>query len=227
MRRTKAEVRDSTTSTQRVIFELDLSFCTKDYFKQPGEHSIVMRGPPGSDIIGTADVSFTSVSKPIRLCLSDGDVGSPSDTWEDIRCLRKSTMNYFELSIDLGGSLGRRVFYWTRTQAVGDANVMTRKLDWLHLKLVEAGGKKVLARFAHHFKLGSKKGDFELLEYEGGSRWESVVILSGTAVLEYLRKMSGWSWWRGKTSVSGAVLPTRNSCYKIMYILQDRLLYSM
>lgn len=193
MRRTKAEVRDS-TNIQATIFELDLSFCTKDYTKHSGEHSIVMRRPEGSEIVGTADISFNSASKPIHLCLGNGDVASPDAIWEDIRCLNKWKTNVFEMSIDLGESLGRRVFYWTRTHDVGDADVTTRKLDWLHLKLVEADGKKVVARFAHHFKLGSKRGDFELLEYEGGSRWESVVVLSGTAVLEYLRKVSGWSW---------------------------------
>ena len=117
-----------------------------------------------------------------------------SAVWEDIHCRKKWQTNAFELSVDLGDDIGRKVFYWKRTTDVGDTIVVTRRFDGLHLKLIEAGSERVVARFVHRFAFGSKRGNFELLEYDGGSKWESVVILSGSSVLEYLRKVSGWSW---------------------------------
>jgi len=71
---------------------------------------------------------------------------------------------------------------------------LKRELDYLHLKMVERETGRVLARFKHHCWYGQKRGELEIEEYEGGEGWEVVVVLSGMAVLEYLRKLSGYSF---------------------------------
>ena len=191
LKRTKAELRDTTSS--QPIFQLDLSFALKDYSRSSKGHSIVMRDIH-SNVVGTADISFSSSSTPIHLCFGNGGTDALANIWEDLRCCDQWSTSVFELSIDLGEEVGRKTFYWKRTHDMDTGSVTTARLDSLHLKLVEAETEKVVARFAHHLLPGSKRGRFELLAYLGGSKWEVIVMLSGNAVLEYLRKSSGWSW---------------------------------
>lgn len=72
--------------------------------------------------------------------------------------------------------------------------LLKSELDYLHLKMVERATGRVLARFKHHFWYGMKRGVLEIEDYEGGPGWEVVVVLSGMAVLEYLRKLFGYSF---------------------------------
>lgn len=74
--------------------------------------------------------------------------------------------------------------------------MLKRELDYLHLKMVDRETGNVLARFKHHIWYGGKRGVLEMEDFDGGSGegWEVVVVLSGMAVLEYLRKISGYSF---------------------------------
>ncbi|KAK0099319.1 hypothetical protein ONS96_008547 [Cadophora gregata f. sp. sojae] len=153
---------------------------------------------PSSDanpnpILGTCILPFISLSNPIQICFGDPD--SKSSTWESIFCRQTLKSNCFELSIDLGGSLGGRTFNWKRTHAIEGMGVLKRELDYLHLKMTERETGRVLARFRHHCWYGGKRGELEIEDYEGGGDgWEVMVVLSGMAVLEYLRKLSGYSF---------------------------------
>ncbi|PVH81294.1 hypothetical protein DL98DRAFT_514713 [Cadophora sp. DSE1049] len=192
---------DSTTPT----YELNLSWFTKELFTKSTKQSIVMRSTantsssksdssstPSTPILGACIFPFVSLSQPIQLCFGDPD--SKSAVWESIFCRETLKSNGFELSIDLGGTLGRRTFDWKRTHAVEGMGAFKRELDYLHLKMVERETGRVLARFKHHMWYGQKRGVLEVEEYEGGDGWEVVVVLSGMAVLEYLRKLSGYSF---------------------------------
>lgn len=69
-------------------------------------------------------------------------------------------------------------------------------MDWLNLKMVDVESKDIVARFVHYPWWGSKRGWFLIEEgkVDMGLGWDGVVLLSGMAVLEYMRKMSGWSY---------------------------------
>ncbi|KAJ9622256.1 hypothetical protein H2203_006474 [Taxawa tesnikishii (nom. ined.)] len=191
-KRTKAIVKPSNTPSP--IFDLDLSWCMRDLSPKKGQHSIVMRslsspsstsevsGNGDAPVIGTCDLSFKSLSNPIHLGLGDPESAPESVIREDLRCTKKWMTNGFELSVDLGRGRG------------GSAGNPARMFDWLHLKMVEQGSQRVVARFVHNPLWGCKRGVFELEEYDGGQDWDKIVILSGSAVLEYLRKMSGYSY---------------------------------
>lgn len=71
---------------------------------------------------------------------------------------------------------------------------LKRELDYLHLKMVDRETGRVVARFKHHMWYGLKRGVLDFEEFDGGDSWEVVVVLSGMAVLEYLRKLSGYSF---------------------------------
>jgi hypothetical protein len=96
--------------------------------------------------------------------------------------------------MDLGSDVGKKVFVWKRTHDVEERGMIMRQLDWLNLKMVERESERVVARFVHHPWYGKKRGYFEIEEFEGGKAWNEVVLLSGMGVLEYLRKVSGYSW---------------------------------
>jgi len=192
---------DSTTPS----YELDLSWFTKELFTKSTKQSIVMRSAsttssstsddsaaPSTPILGSCVLPFVSLSQPIQLCFGDPD--SKSAVWESIFCRETLKSNGFELNIDLGGTFGRRTFDWKRTHAIEGMGALKRELDYLHLKMVERETGRVLARFKHHCWYGQKRGELEIEEYEGGEGWEVVVVLSGMAVLEYLRKLSGYSF---------------------------------
>lgn len=100
----------------------------------------------------------------------------------------------FELNVELGGTPGRKVFDWKRTHDVQGAGAVAQKVDWLNLKMVDRESGNVVARFVHHPWYGSKRGVFEIEDFEGVEEWDKIVVLSGSAVLEYMRKISGWSW---------------------------------
>ncbi|KAH7400271.1 hypothetical protein BKA64DRAFT_671485 [Cadophora sp. MPI-SDFR-AT-0126] len=200
---TKATI--TPTDSAVPIYELDLSWFTKELFTKSTKQSIVMRSTTytssstsnsssasSNPVLGACVLPFVSLSNPIQLCF--GDPNSKTAVWESIFCREKLICNGFELSIDLGGTLGRRTFDWKRTHAVEGMGAMKRELDFLHLKMVERETGRVLARFKHHLWYGQKRGLLEIEEYEGGEGWEFVVILSGMAVLEYLRKLSGYSF---------------------------------
>ena len=194
--RTKAVVQDCISL--QPVYLLDLSFCTSDGSRTSSRHSITMYDArPNSSRrmspVGVCDISLVSITTPIHLGFGDPNTAMDDMIWEDIRCREKWATNGFELNIDLGGEVGRKTFYWKRTHDVDGANAAVRKLDWLHLKMVESESNAVIARFIHNPLLGSKRGNFELEEFNGGRDWELVVLLSGNAVLEYLRKASGWS----------------------------------
>ncbi|CAD0094014.1 unnamed protein product [Aureobasidium vineae] len=195
LKRTKAELRDVSTGT--AAYEVDLSFTTTDMRSaKPGRHGIVLQTPSSSDhqVLGTCDFSFSSTTTPIHLGFGD-PVSSPETViWEDMHIREVLKQSGFELSIDLGGDIGRNVFQWKRTAEIESKSTLSQKMDWLHLKMVEVESGAVVARFVHNFMFGSKRGTFELEEFEGGSDWDRVVLLGGLAVLEYMRKSQGWSW---------------------------------
>ncbi|THY91521.1 hypothetical protein D6C92_06238 [Aureobasidium pullulans] len=197
LKRTKAELRQNDGTP---TYEVDLSFATTDCVRSthPDRHAIVLATPSSSDAIqttlGTCDFTFRSMTTPIHL-----GFGNPADKvdamiWEDMHVREKMRQSGFELTIDLGGTIGRKVFDWKRTHDITTQSALGKKLDTLHLKMVERDTDTVVARFVHHFMFGSKRGTFELEQYEGGSDWERTVLLSGLAVLEYMRKSQGWSW---------------------------------
>lgn len=195
--RTKAVIQDSTSL--QPAYSLDLSFSTSDNTRLSNRHSIVMYDmrpdSPGRTLpIGFCDISLTSITSPIHLGFGDPDASTDKVVWEDLRCREKWTTNGFELNVDLGGNLGRKTFFWKRTHDVNGANAAVRKLDWLHLKMVDGENNVVVARFIHNPLPGSKRGHFQIAKFNGGQDWALIVLLSGNAVLEYLRKVSGWSW---------------------------------
>ncbi|KAI5210849.1 hypothetical protein AUEXF2481DRAFT_7569 [Aureobasidium subglaciale EXF-2481] len=197
LKRTKAELRSSDGTP---IYELDLSFATTDCIRtiKPGRHAIVLQSAAsGNDIpstLGTCDFTFRSMTTPIHLGFGDAEAKPDDVIWEDIHMREKMRQSGFELTVDLGAAIGRKTFDWKRTHDVENKSAISQKLDTLHLKMVERETGAVVARFVHSFAFGSKRGVFEFEEFEGGEDWERVVVLSGVAVLEYLRKSQGWSW---------------------------------
>ncbi|KAG9514569.1 hypothetical protein KCU93_g9744, partial [Aureobasidium melanogenum] len=206
LKRTKAELRDINNGS--AIYEVDLSFATTDLrSSKPGRHGIVLQTPsPSNQVLGTCDFTFGSPSTPIHLGFGDSVASPDTVVWEDMQGRGTDSMftyttyttlakqSGFEIGIDLGGSIGRKVFDWKRTSAVENKSTLSQKMDGLHLKMVERETGVVVARFVHNFMFGSKRGTFEFEEFDGGSNWDSVVLLSGLAVLEYMRKSQGWSW---------------------------------
>jgi len=197
LKRTKAELRDGNGTA---AYEVDLSFTTTDMRSvKPGRHGIILQTPSSASassqqILGTCDFAFSSLSTPIHLGFGDTVTSPDSVVWEDIHIREIAKQSGFELGIDLGGGIGRKVFDWKRTSEIESKSTLSKKMDFLHLKMVERDSQTVVARFAHNFMFGSKRGSFELEEFEGGSDWDRVVLLSGLAVLEYMRKSQGWSW---------------------------------
>lgn len=200
-KRTKAELKNAST---HAVFELDLSFALKDLSSKAGKHSIIMRRPSAvtttvsgadhSSIVGTCDISFGSMSTPIHLGIGDLEGAPATVVWENLRCRDKWRTNGFELEIDLGAERGRRVFYWKRTHDGTTAGSFVRRLVSLDMEMVNRESGTVVARFAHHLLFGSRRGAFELNDFDGGKDWETIVLLSGCAVLEYMRKVFGLSW---------------------------------
>jgi hypothetical protein len=197
LKRTKAELRDGNGTAS---YEVDLSFTTTDIRSvKPGRHGIILQTPSSStttnqQILGTCDFAFSSMTTPIHLGFGDTVASPDTVVWEDIHIREVAKQSGFELSIDLGGGIGRKVFDWKRTSDIENKSTLSKKMDTLHLKMVERDSQEVVARFAHNFMFGSKRGTFEFGEFEGGSDWDKVVLLSGLAVLEYIRKSQGWSW---------------------------------
>jgi hypothetical protein len=196
LKRTKAELRQEDGTP---IYSVDFSFVTTDLRSaKPGRHSIVLQAPSSSTtptVLGTCDFGFfSSLRTPIHLGFGDPELNPDTIVWEDMRTNEVAKTSNFELSIDLGGDIGRKVFEWRRTHDVENQSSLVKKLDLLHLKLIDQETEMVVARFVHNFMLGSKKGTFEFEEFEGGSDWTRVVVLSGMAAQEYTRKMLGYSW---------------------------------
>lgn len=194
MLRTRADV--TQTGSTVPSFQLDFSFVAGDIFK-PKTHSVVLRSSLGKSdptVIGTADIVYRSISAPIHLCFGDPDSRPQNAVWEDLHIRDKLKTSGFELNIDLGKDLGRKIFDWKRTHHVEGVGAMTNKIDYFHLKMMERESQKVVARFVHSPKMGSKRGVFEMEEFEGGEGWDGIVLLSGMAVVEYLRKVSGWAF---------------------------------
>ena len=197
LKRTKAELRDSNGTA---AYEVDLSFTTTDMRSvKPGRHGIILQTPSSASassqqILGTCDFAISSFSTPIHLGFGDTVASPDTVVWEDIHIREIAKQSGFELGIDLGGDIGRKVFDWKRTSEIESKSTLSKKMDFLHLKMVERDSQVVVARFAHNFMFGSKRGSFELEEFDGGKQWDSIVLLSGLAVLEYMRKSQGWSW---------------------------------
>lgn len=193
--RTKASLTEGNSSTP--TFELDLGWLKDDRRKKP-THGVVLRSASLSDseskVLGVADFSFSTLTVPIHLAFGDPDADPQSVVWEGMKCQNKVMTSPFELSVDLGGTRGRRVFDWKRTHDVENSNIITRKMDFLNFKMVERETDKVVARFVHSVLPGWKRGRFEIEAYDGGEEWEKVVLLSGSAMIEYARKITGWSW---------------------------------
>ena len=201
LKRTKAELREENSKT--AAYEIDLSFGLSDLRSaKPGRHGIILRKPASSasdkqssQVLGTCDFNFvSSMSRPIHLGFGDVLANSPSVIWEDMIVREKWKQTGFEISIDLGDGIGRKTFDWKRTHDVEGKGVLSKKLDMFNLKFVESETELVVARFVHNYMFGSKRGRFEIEAYEGGSDWEAVVILSGLATLDYMRKAQGWSF---------------------------------
>lgn len=197
LKRTKAEVRDSDGTAH---YEVDLSFVTTDMRStKPGRHGIILQTPSSvssnnPQILGICDFAFSSLSTPIHLGFGDTVASPETVIWEDIHVREIAKQSGFELNIDLGDGIGRKVFDWKRTSEIESKSTLSKKMDFLHLKMVERDSQVVVARFAHNFMFGSKRGDFEFEAFEGGKQWDRIVLLSGLAVLEYMRKSQGWSW---------------------------------
>ncbi|KAL1610471.1 hypothetical protein SLS60_002139 [Paraconiothyrium brasiliense] len=204
-KRTKATITE--TNTSQPLFELDLGFITGDIKRSEGKHSIIMQTPStGASMpahtVGVCDIQFSSLSKPIHIGFGDPE-NAPNDVvWQDLLVTKKLTAGNvaigsaggLELNIDLGEGVGQRSFFWKRTSEIEGVSAIGGKMDWLHLKMVEKESDKAVAYFKHNFLFGSKRGTFILEEFDGGNEWEKIVMLSGCAVLEYMRKMTGWSW---------------------------------
>jgi hypothetical protein len=204
-KRTKATITSPTLS--RPLFELDLGFITGDIKRSEGKHSIIMQAPSSdasspSQTVGVCNLQFTTLSKPIHLGFGDPENAPNNVVWEDMLVTKKLTAGNvaigaagsLELNVNLGGDLGQRSFLWKRTSEIEGVSAVAGKLDWMHLKMVEKEGEKIVAYFKHDFLFGSKRGTFILEEYDGGVDWEKIVMLSGCAVLEYTRKMTLWSF---------------------------------
>jgi hypothetical protein len=196
--RTKAEATE--VSSSRPTFEFEFSFFMRDLFSKTKQHSIVMRqvkssSESNSSIIGLCDLDLVqSGSKPIHICFGDPD-SSPNDVvWESLICPGRFNAKAYELNIELENG-ARKVFGWKRTHDVEGVSLATKKADWLNFKMVESESGRVVARFVHHPWYGKKRGVFEIEEFEeAGKEWHRIVVLSGMAVVEYTRKVSGWSW---------------------------------
>jgi len=149
---------------------------------------------PNRSIVGVADLVYSSISTPIHLCFGDPDSSPATAVWEDLHVRDKLKTSCFELNVDLGKGLGRKIFDWKRTHHVEGVGAVKNKFDYFHLKMIERQSQKVVARFVHCPKMGYKRGVFEMEKYEGGENWDGIVVLSGMAVTEYLRKVSGWAF---------------------------------
>ncbi|KAL3419057.1 hypothetical protein PVAG01_09279 [Phlyctema vagabunda] len=196
--RNKATVTEQNSTTP--VYELDLAFVKGDIQKKPGEHSVIVRKPSSPDVstessvLGIADLHYSTISKPIHICLGDPD-SAPSDAvWECLQVREKFMTNNFELSIDLGGDLGRKIFDWRRTHDLDGIGTMRKKLDFYNVKMVERETGTVVGTFIHNTWPGKKRGVLVVEEFDGGKNWETIVLLSGMAVVEYLRKLGGMSW---------------------------------
>ncbi|CAG8951012.1 hypothetical protein HYFRA_00006409 [Hymenoscyphus fraxineus] len=162
--------------------------------------------PPATstEILGAVDLDLLSLSKPIYITFQDplGTHYTSSPLWKPVEVNNKWTTNGFVLTLprtDGEEGEGRR-FCWKRTADITKEkkqNVVMRKLDWLHLKLVDEEGKTV-ATFVHDCSPGWNRGDFVFEEEMAGGTglvdFERVVILSGLGVVEYVRKVAGFSW---------------------------------
>lgn len=196
-KRTRAELREEGSANP--AYELEFSFALADLMSsKPGRHAITLRTPSSNHgatptVLGSCDFTFSSLSTPIHLAF--GDLASSPDTvvYEDVHQRNKWALSDFELCVDLGGSIGRKTFDWRRTHDVEGKSTLGKKLDVLHLKMTDRDTDTVVARFIHHFSMGSKRGRLEFDEYDGGPDWDRIVILSGLATLEYMRKAQGWS----------------------------------
>lgn len=194
LKRTKAELRD--TRNGAAMYQLDMSFALRDLrASKPGRHAIVLQTPsPSNQVLGTCDFTFGSLSTPIHLGFGDPVTSPDTVVWEHIYIREIVRQSDFEIGVDLGGDIGRKTFYWKRTTAVENKSSLSQQMDWLHLKMVERDTGIVVAKFVHNFMFGRKRGTWEIQEFEGGSDWDRVVLLSGLAVLEYMRKSWGYSW---------------------------------
>lgn len=201
--RSQATITEEDSGTP--LFHLDLGWIVNDR-REKASHSVVLRAASSDNgregrVLGVADLSFSTLRVPIHIALGD-PYNDPKDlnndphvvVWEGLRCLNVIMTTPFELNIHLGGSRGRRTFDWKRTHNRPSGNILSRKLDWLSFKMVERETQTVVARFFHNLLPGWNRGYFLLEEYDGGKDWTTLVILSGTAMLEYARKLSGLSW---------------------------------
>lgn len=190
-------------------YEAELGWFARELFTTSTKHSITLRAAHGasdiisepdsksdSTILGVVDFPFNSLSNPIKICFSN-----PSSTkateWETIVSRRTLLNNTFELSLTQPGSPDHSIFDWKRTHNIAGKGVTARELDYLHLKMIDRRTGKVVARFVHHLWFGKKRGVFEIEELKDGDEgvaWERFVLLSGMAVLEYLRKIYGYSF---------------------------------
>lgn len=181
-------------------------------------HSVVLyssessleASPTAASVIGTADVDLLQLKTPIHLCFGNPDLQLPDEdlggggsrvvVWEDMHCHDRLKTNCYELSIDLGPSIGIKAFVWRRTRNDQNSNNregkrILKKLDYLNLQMEDKETGVVLARFVHYPWAGWKRGKFEILEMVGdGERWVEICLLSGMATVEYLRKVWGLSF---------------------------------
>ena len=192
-------------------FECTFSFMIKDLgSKRKQKHSVVLQSvstssSETSSVIGIGDIDLVAVSAPIHICFGDPDLPpadiqeetpSASVVWESMRCQDRAKLRGYELSIDLGPSIGRKTFIWKRTHVGEHIGPVAKKLDFLNLKMEDIETGRVVARFAHHPWVGWKRGQFEIVEdggYGDSERWVEIVLLSGLTMLEYMRKVGGWS----------------------------------
>ncbi|KAI5244752.1 hypothetical protein E4T43_03659 [Aureobasidium subglaciale] len=137
LKRTKAELRSSDGTP---IYELDLSFATTDCIRttKPGRHAIVLQSAAsGTDVpstLGTCDFTFRSITTPIHLGFGDAETKPDDVIWEDIHMREKMRQSGFELTVDLGGAIGRKTFDWKRTHDVSEVGYSAPKdggaRDW-------------------------------------------------------------------------------------------------
>jgi len=213
--RSRASLKPNNSS--RPEYLCDFSYITSDIRASGKKYSVVLHSSiPNADskssIIGISAFDMLSLSSPIHLCFGDPDIpleyeerGTEESSqfgpavWETMHSRSPIKLNIYELTIDLGPSIGRKTFHWKRTHTVGQKGL--KKLDFLNLKMEDVETGRVVATFVHYPWVGWKRGYFEIVEDEGivkgygdGEKWREVVLLSGLATLEYMRKASGWSW---------------------------------
>lgn len=175
-------------------YEAELSFILSNLRNSEDKKpSVLLKSTTDSAVIGVGMVDLLSLNNPIRICV--GDPNLPTAQWLKVPARERWMGNIYEMVIG-SSSQPSRTYNWKRTHEGEDIGSVAKKLDFLNLKLEDGETGQVVARFVHNPWAGSERGHFEIFgdEVGDGDKWMDLVLLSGMTVLEYQRKMQGWSW---------------------------------